>query len=74
MKGSPGQCLLYENKGHSKVIGCLNVDWVGSPSNRHSTSGYHVLVGDNLISWKNNKLEVVARSSAETQYRGMAFI
>jgi len=34
-----------EHKGNTQTIGYSNIDWVGSPSDRHSTSGYCVLVG-----------------------------
>ena len=72
IKGAPGQGLLYENKGNSQIVAFSDADWAGSPDDRRSTSGYCVLIGGNLVSWKSKKQNVVARSSAEAEYRAMA--
>ena len=71
IKGTPCQGVLYENKGHTQIVGYCDADWAGSPTDRRSTSGYCVFIGGNLISWKSNKYDGVVRSSAETEYRAM---
>ncbi|KAL6320086.1 hypothetical protein AAG906_004595 [Vitis piasezkii] len=59
---TPGQGVLYENRGHTQVVGYTDADWVGSPTDRRSTSRY----------CKSKKQDVVARSSVEAEYRAMA--
>jgi len=72
IKNAPGKGLLYENKGNTEVVGYSDADWAGSPADRRSTSGYCVLIGGNLISWRSKKQNIVARSSAEAEYHAMA--
>ena len=49
-----------------------DVDWAGVVDDRRSTCGYFTFVGGNLVTWKSKKQNVVARSSAEAEFRGMA--
>ena len=50
VKGAPGESLIYEDKRHTEIVGYSDANWVGYPTNRHSTSGYCILIGGNLIS------------------------
>ena len=50
VKGTPGQRVLYENRDQAQIVGYSDANWVGSPTDRRSTSKYCVFIGDNLIS------------------------
>ena len=54
------------------IIGYSDADWVGLKKDRRSTSGYCVFIARNLVTWRSKKQAVVARSSAEVEYRGMS--
>nr|XP_034889400.1 uncharacterized mitochondrial protein AtMg00810-like [Populus alba] len=49
-----------------------DVDWVGCPDDRKSTSGFCLYLGDNLISWSFKKQQIVARSNTEAEYHAVA--
>ena len=74
IKGTSGHGVLYENKGHTQIVGYCDADRAGSPADRRSTSGYCGFIRGNLISWKSKKQDVVVKSSAEVEYRAMTLI
>ncbi|RVX02081.1 Copia protein [Vitis vinifera] len=69
----------YQRKGlfFRKTENCdtevySDADWAGNIIDRRSTSGYCSFVWGNLVTWRSKKQSVVARSSAEAEYRALA--
>lgn len=71
LKSSPGKGLFFSKNGNLEVEGYTDADWAGDKSDGKSTSGYFTFVGGNLVSWRSKKQKLVARSSAESEFRGM---
>ncbi|XP_004306286.1 PREDICTED: uncharacterized mitochondrial protein AtMg00810-like [Fragaria vesca subsp. vesca] len=72
LKGSAGRGILLKNNGNTNIMGYTDADWAGNSLDRKSTTGFCTFVGGNLVTWKSKKQTVVARSSAEAEYRAMA--
>ena len=72
LKLAPKKGLLFAKNGHLEIEGYTDADWAGSVTDRRSTSGYLTFVGGNLVTWRSKKQNVVARSSAEAEFRGVA--
>lgn len=72
LKGSIGRGILMRNNGSTQIQGYTDADWAGNALDRKSTTGYCTFVGGNLVTWKSKKQNVIARSSAEAEYRAMA--
>ncbi|KAK9941249.1 hypothetical protein M0R45_017863 [Rubus argutus] len=72
LKGSVGRGILMKNNGNTEIMGYTYADWAGNTLDRKSTTGFCTFVGGNLVTWRSKKQTVVARSSAEAEYRAMA--
>ncbi|XP_004292511.1 PREDICTED: uncharacterized mitochondrial protein AtMg00810-like [Fragaria vesca subsp. vesca] len=72
LKGTVSRGIVMRNNSHFKMAGYSDSDWAGNAIDRKSTAGYCTFIGGNLVTWKSKKQTVVARSSAEAEYRAMA--
>nr|GEW03959.1 putative ribonuclease H-like domain-containing protein [Tanacetum cinerariifolium] len=72
LKGTPGHGVLFKANGHLGTQVYTDADWAGDKGNRRSTYGYLTLVGGNLVTWRSKKQKVVALSSAEAEFQGVA--
>ncbi|KAJ0589411.1 putative RNA-directed DNA polymerase [Helianthus annuus] len=72
LKGTSGHGVLFQPNQHLKIQAYTDADWAGDKGDRRSTSGYFTLVGGNLVTWRSKKQKVVALSSAEAEFRGIA--
>ncbi|XP_070669086.1 uncharacterized mitochondrial protein AtMg00810-like [Malus domestica] len=48
LKMAPGRGLVFSKNDHLNVEGYTDADWAGSITDRRSTSGYFMFVGDQL--------------------------
>ncbi|XP_017974500.1 PREDICTED: uncharacterized mitochondrial protein AtMg00810-like [Theobroma cacao] len=72
LKTARGQGILFFSDSDLCLQAYSDSDWVGCPDTRRSVTGFGILLGNSLISWKAKKQSVVARSSTKAKYRAMA--
>ena len=74
LKGSPCQGVLLRADDNFQINGWSDSDWASCPLTRRSVTGYFVQLGNSPISWKTKKQHTVSLSSAEAEYRAMAYL
>ncbi|XP_021771327.1 uncharacterized protein LOC110735443 [Chenopodium quinoa] len=72
LAGTVSQGVLLDSTSAAELAAYYDSDWASCPTARRSTTGYCILLGKSPISWKAKKQSLVARSSAEAEYRAMA--
>ncbi|RVW77068.1 Retrovirus-related Pol polyprotein from transposon RE1 [Vitis vinifera] len=72
LKMTPGKGLFFGKTENRDTEVYSDADWAGNIIDRRSTSGYCSFVWGNLVTWRSKKQSVVARSSAEAEYRALA--
>lgn len=72
LAGNTSQGILLVSHSAAQLTAYCDSDWASCSFSRRSTSGYCIMLGASPLSWKTKKQTVVARSSAEAEYREMA--
>ncbi|KAL0355789.1 UNVERIFIED_CONTAM: Retrovirus-related Pol polyprotein from transposon RE2 [Sesamum radiatum] len=72
LKGTASAGLFFPASPSFQLMAYADADWGACVDSHRSITGYCVLLGSSLISWKTKKQNTVSRSSAEAEYRAMA--
>jgi hypothetical protein len=76
LSGTPTKGLTYTHAHtHMNIVvvsAYSDADWGGDLVDRKSTTGYAVMINDNLVSWNSKKQQTVALSSAESEYMAVS--
>ena len=72
LKSTQDYGLKFAQNGEMKITGFTYADWACDLDDRKFVGPYCIYLGDNLISWSSKKQLVIARSSAESEYRALA--
>ncbi|RVX05085.1 Retrovirus-related Pol polyprotein from transposon RE2 [Vitis vinifera] len=63
IKSTPGQGVLYENRGHTQVVGYTDADWAGSPTDRVPLQGTVFLL-EELRFGKDEQMKLICDNQA----------
>jgi hypothetical protein len=65
--------LRLGGKGNRRPVVYTDADWA-SQSDRHSVSGYALVIGTGAATWSSKKQSIVALSSTESEYIGQTHV
>ncbi|XP_073025324.1 uncharacterized mitochondrial protein AtMg00240-like [Primulina eburnea] len=69
LKSSPGLGLLLSTQSSFSLVVYCDSEWATCPMSRRSITGYHIKLGNSLISWKTKKPRTMSRLSVEAECR-----
>ena len=72
LKRTVGLGLTFKKTGKLDLLISTDSDFSGSLIDRRSTTGYCIILGGNLVTWKSNKQTVVSKSCAEAEFRALS--
>ncbi|XP_048430143.1 uncharacterized mitochondrial protein AtMg00810-like [Pyrus x bretschneideri] len=72
LKTTYDHVLVYK-PSNVRLNAFSDADYAGNLDTHHSTSGFCIYLGTNLISWSSKKQKTVSRSSTEADDRQLAY-
>ena len=69
LKRTVGLGLTFKKTGKLDLLISTDSDFSGSLIDHRSTTGYCIILGGNLVTWKSKKQTVVSKSCAEAEFR-----
>jgi hypothetical protein len=68
IKGTLQYGLSFTASSFTRITAYSDADWARCPDIRHSTSGYSIYLGDNLVFWSAKKQPTISHSSCEFEH------
>lgn len=72
LQGTKNMKLIYTKDGNENITGFCDADWASDVRDRKSCTGYIFLLQGGAISWRSQKQQTVALSTAEAEYMAMS--
>jgi hypothetical protein len=72
LRGTRSICLLYASDSPLQLHAYSDATWPSDPIERHSITGYCILLGSSSIAWKSKKQAAISRSSTEAELQALA--